>query len=378
MKKSLSIASACLMLISVLGVKSAHALDVPTTTYGPAMYDDSGKVITQVFRTEPISTNSHGHFADINIVVDSNYVVVGGGVMTDGQGSGQFVVSSRPTEDDDPRRLQYWFLDMKDHYHPDKSQIRGYAIGLRIQGVSASTLRNLITVYKTNEEQHFDGNLNYPQAEVDIPGGHVLLGGGMGAEDWGPGQTGMLAMNSEPAFNADGWYAAAKEHGYAYPMEIHAYAIGMPSQIAGVGELKSSRQISQPLMTGRVSSSIVLETNGHAVTSCGAGTTWKKTSGNAGQFITDIVPRPYLNRGGCQAKYKDIVWADTTTQSGAFLLGLKVKLRDGQGTGSSGSSGGSGSSGSGSSGGSGSGGSSGGSSGGLGPIGGGGSGGPMW
>ncbi|MGD0343059.1 MAG: hypothetical protein ABSA76_15265, partial [Bacteroidales bacterium] len=153
--------------------------------------------------------------------VPDGYVLVGGGAHAfDNTGSnpitgaGAFLTESRPNGS-----LTYWKGSSKDHITADQHYLTVYAVGMKIDGVSAVDLRSQISLDST-----VSSSANHPETEATVPQGYLLIGGGA-FDNYGTGYGNML-VKSYPK-NSTTWHVCGKDHRRTDPCTITAYAIGL-------------------------------------------------------------------------------------------------------------------------------------------------------
>jgi hypothetical protein len=150
-------------------------------------------------------------------VPTGEFVLVGGGAEIAGNfAPGALLTGSFPSFDD----KQTWVATSKDHIRPYSHNVRAFAVGLKLDGLSYLELRNLVKVgFATS------GVANHPTVSVPVPAGHAMLSGGAQTIFSGAGQ---LLTRSSPA-NVNGpWIASSKDHVLADPGRVRAFVVSMP------------------------------------------------------------------------------------------------------------------------------------------------------
>jgi hypothetical protein len=106
--------------------------------------DASGTVFVKYFYGDV----SCGDICYTSSLVDTAYILVGGFAYTEGTtGQGSYLTGSWPgfaSDYSDPNR---WYASSKDHLNPDPHCLHVVAIGLRLTGMSAKTLRNYVKIW---------------------------------------------------------------------------------------------------------------------------------------------------------------------------------------------------------------------------------------
>lgn len=160
-----------------------------------------------------------------SIVLPSDYVLIGGGASISCPPSpcgglnlfpSSFLTASRPDFANNA-----WFAASKDHVNPEAHYLKIYAIGVKIcfGNVSSTELRNYIQVFSSTS-----GVRNHPTTSVTVPSDFDMLGGGAQI-NYGNG-AGNLLVSSYPS-SSNTWTVQGKDHLFASPASITAYAIGI-------------------------------------------------------------------------------------------------------------------------------------------------------
>jgi hypothetical protein len=106
----------------------------------------------------------------VDCAVDSGYTLVGGGGYADGAGPGALLTLSNRYSDG-----RTWRAASKDHLAYDAHQLTTYAIGLRLDGVSAAVLRDRLSGFTMTQP-------NVPVASPSVGTSAPAVGVGSGAE----------------------------------------------------------------------------------------------------------------------------------------------------------------------------------------------------
>jgi hypothetical protein len=268
--------------------------------------DSSGTVTVRIKECPPTGFGEH---LTATCTVDSNFVLIGGGADVVGEGNpGALLTASYPDSS-----LTTWIASSKDHGLVFYHQLRTYAIGLQLAGVSATTLRNYM--YFTSGSSPFASER--PSSTAQLPPGYKLLGGGAIANYTGPG---LLLTSSRP----DGfqWVAEAKDHKYGESGTVTTYAIGITSgTIPGFGSL-DTLSTSAPTWapTGYGTASIATP-SGWVLASVGANAQYN----GAGRLLTDMIPfvdAPSNSSMGAMIRSKDHILADSGYTT-AYLIAIR-------------------------------------------------------
>lgn len=264
--------------------------------------DVSGKITIAVFgRVSPAASS---HNTDFAIAVPNDYVVIGGGGEGSSSTYGNLITASYPNAG-----LTAWLVSTKDHDDADPVRVRGWAIGLKIAGLTPAQVRSNISVTTATSAY-----AAHPDVTAVLPAGYVLAGGGIKVNWSGAGN---LATASAPS-DATGWRVRSKDHGTSSPATATAYAIGINSFIAGVGTISNvvnggtSGVAAHPAFTQGLS-------EGYALSGCGAFVNWS----GAGNLLWQIKPTsPGDGQTACTVASKDHRWSSQSSITG-YSIGLQ-------------------------------------------------------
>ncbi|MFJ4963323.1 hypothetical protein ACIP6P_12900 [Streptomyces sp. NPDC088729] len=227
--------------------------------------DRSGRITTAVFRRR--AGVSRSHCMDLRVGVDDDMVVIGGGAVGEVEPYGALLTASFPSDDG-----RAWVVASKDHAVPQPHRVTGYAIGLKIEGVSRRRLaEELLLVHRVRSEQ-----APHPAVSAAAPEGFTLIGGGIRA-NWHDGTAspgpGSLATASFPRAG-EAWTARAKDHLHSHPCTVDAYAVCLKSAFRIDGrDVSVDRHIRFAESSGETPAprvSTALGDTGHALTGIGA------------------------------------------------------------------------------------------------------------
>lgn len=233
----------------ISGKANNNALTGSTST------DQSGTIETELFFKD---TWPHKHkWTDEKVTVPAGYVCIGGGVITYGNGQGAFVTASYPSSD-----KKSWVVSTKDHVISNPHVIRVYAIGLKLDGVSESNLKNYINHYSAST-----GSAAHPTKSVIVPSNYTMIGGGAKVNWSGAGN---LLVTSGPV-NTSTWGAKSKDHVHHSPASLTVYAIGLSKNIPNYSNIQAQTYYASSYSsTGNGSVSLRVPNSDYAFTSCGA------------------------------------------------------------------------------------------------------------
>lgn len=266
--------------------------------------DSSGRISVAIFaRTAP---SALAHFTDFAIEVPSDYVVIGGGAEGREAPNGNMLTASYPNAD-----LSSWLVSSKDHQQADPVALRGWAIGVKIAGLSRQEVRDAIILNSS-----VSSYAAHPGTSATLPAGYVLIGGGFRV-DWSG--AGNLGVSSYPS-TALGWTVQSKDVRVSSPAYVRAYVIGIRDQIANVGNLRNSIGYTASAYAAHPAASTTLQ-GGFALTSCGAN--GRYNSARPGNLLWRIQPVDYGTSRVCFANSKDHIDA-SPGYIDAYAIGLQA------------------------------------------------------
>jgi serine protease len=289
------------------GIVDANASVIAASTTSTKLSehtDSSGRITIALFtRTAPAA---QAHFTDFAIEVPSDYVVVGGGGEGRDTSSGHMLTASYPNAD-----LTAWLVSSKDHLLSDPVAIRGWAIGVKIAGLSRQEVRDAITVSSA-----ISSYAAHPSTSTALPAGYVLIGGGFRVDWSGEGNLGVSSYpNATP-----GWSVQSKDVHVSSPAYVRAYAIGIRNQIANVGNLRNSIGFNTSAYAAHPAANTTLQ-SGFALTACGANGHYN--SSLPGNLLWRIQPVDYGTSRVCFANSKDHIDA-SPGYIDAYAIGLQA------------------------------------------------------
>jgi len=285
--------------------------------------DASGTIHVKYFWN---STGAAQHNT-LSVVVDPNYVVIGGSAIAFyGSGAGALLTESRPDFVNNA-----WIGSSTDHVQGDAHYLWVTAIGLRIDGVSASQLKSYISVTSATSSVS-----SGPFQSVTLPSGYVLLGGGATVNQ--PGSGGNLLISSYPS-SQNTWYASGHDQIQSGPASITTYVIGIQSSIPNFGNISSWQSPYGPVSGG--SGAYTIYNNGFIggwVPTCpGAVST---NSGSWGRMLSGIHVGPGVSlstsgNGSASFLFNDTQWGvdeffmskDHLHADGGTLTGYVVRIQ---------------------------------------------------
>lgn len=261
--------------------------------------DASGQVTVSLFLET--ATSPQQHFTDFPITVDPDMVVISGG------GRGDETIGALLTASYPDANLTTWFVSSKDHVDPDPHYLVGFAIGMKIDGMSRNDLRSAIQVLTLDS-----GVAPHPDATVPIPNGFVLLGGGFHVFWNGAGNLATASFPS-PSGAWTAWTARSKDHEISDPSFIRTYALAIQQSLP-VGTVSQVVQSTDSAIVAHPRSTAVLP-DGFVLTGGGAEVHWT----GAGNLLWELEP----NVAGFTAASKDHDVSDPSSIT-TYALGIQL------------------------------------------------------
>lgn len=234
--------------------------------------DASGTV---TIRVRQCAASAYLHAPTASCGVDSDFVLVGGGAEVIGEENpGALLTASYPD-----LGLTSWTASSKDDRISYLNSVRPYSIGLRLAGVSASTLRSNMRVVMAHSAP-----AEHPAVSAALPAGFVLIGGGAKANWSGEGQM----LTSTYPIDSTHWFAASKDHLAAEVGTVDSYAIGITTgTIPGFGSsLDVMTNVAYFYQSSGYGTAAIAEPGGWVGSSIGGDaryTSW-------GRMLTDLIP----------------------------------------------------------------------------------------
>lgn len=263
--------------------------------------DQSGRITVGVFRR--VSAPAQHHH-DVGADVPDGWVVVGGGAVATDRGNGALLTASYPNSE-----LTAWLASSKDHNAPESHILTCFALGMRIEGMTATDLRGAIHI-----ETGDSGWAPHPEATAKTPDGFILLGGGAKVE-WEPGP-GNLLTGSFPSTDRS-WTVRSKDHLVSSPANIRSWAIGLRRNLpvgTVVGSIRreDSGVSAHPSVAADVS-------DGFALSGGGANINWH----GGGNLLWRLEPTTDTTNQEFRASGKDHIVSDPASIT-AFSMGVRL------------------------------------------------------
>ncbi|PKK35588.1 hypothetical protein BWI96_15890 [Siphonobacter sp. SORGH_AS_0500] len=259
--------------------------------------DESGQIEVRVWEA---TSDAVSHPA-VAVSVDQGFVVVGGGARAFNPNGSQdpnaLLVESRPLNDG---TYSTWVARSKDHDYVYPHKLQVYVVGVRMTGVSTSTLISNMSI-----NENTSGVQSHSNTSVSVPNGYKLVGGGSRVNS--QGTWGSLLFRSEPDASLTTWSSGGKDHIITSPSSVTAYAIGMKPSIPGFGTIDFS--LANGYIMSNNSHILTTSTNVHqdkVLTCIGASTSWI----GKGRMLFAMYPESNIR--SITASSKDHKFADVT------------------------------------------------------------------
>lgn len=271
--------------------------------------DASGRVQVRI-KTCPWSQPSRRNVATCS--VDSEFALVGGGAEVEGNGApGALLDSSYPNS-----TLSTWTASSKDHSSAYDHRLRAFAIGLKLSGVSVTTLRRNLTRVVASSAS----DVQVPIAAAEVPPGYTLISGGAMAH-WDV--SGLLLTKSYPEAGLVRWNAEAKAHGSSELGTVDAIAVGIRNPFPDFGDLDVRIDAASTDATGGYGTAQVFLESGYVASGIGGRADWPAS----GRLLTDVLPiasMPNFEQAGAIARSNDHSDLAVGGSTHAFVLGIRA------------------------------------------------------
>ena len=290
------------VILAIVAIFSASQASAINSHQIRTQTDASGKITVAVF--ERIAGAAQQHFIDFGIDVPPGFVAIGGGLEAANQPYGNLITASYPNSN-----LSSWLVSSKDHSQPNPVKLKGYAVGLKVEGLSRDQLFSYITVNVNSS-----GWVQHPDIAAGIPSNYVMIGGGIKVNWTGAGNL-ATATYPETSFS---WRAKSKDHSQLSPATTQVFAIAIKRYIVGVGQFETniSSNTSSSAQHPGISTNV---SPGYALVGCGAEVHWS----GAGNLLWKLKPATQGSQHGCDAASKDHTHVSPATIT-AYAVGLKL------------------------------------------------------
>jgi len=269
------------------------------------VYSDISKLIEINIKTK---TSGQAHHPSVTIRADSGYLIIGGGAIANYNGYGQLLYESYPTDD----TFTKWTVSSKDHLKSDIASITGYAIQMRIVGLSPSELRNYLQINEKTSTLAAHPSV----AAYFYEGNRLLIGGGFKV-NYRNGEGNMI-VDSYP-LSDNSWVVQSKDHLRSNEAYITSYAISISNNIPGIGELEVTVDTEGTSLSGGPTEQKTVLERTYVIVGGGANVT-----GNGyGNML--YKSHPSLECNSWTAGEKDHIKGSEATME-VHAIGLRVKL----------------------------------------------------
>lgn len=250
--------------------------------------DGTGKITIKIFKSQRL----YGAKITAKATVEPDFVLVGGGAFIDGwsvSNRGAFIMESRPENN-----LKDWVASSS-HINPAECHfLTSYAVGMRLDGVSADVLRSKMKVFN-----QISGNSTSAISQLNINNQpYILIGGGAKSNSSAPLAASIAYGNS--------WYAATMptiQNG-----SVTSYVIGIDKNFVNSSRLEILQVGgNSPFPQSSLSSQSVSVSQGRVITSIGGRTLISSTAkrglvcnyldnGYFGTVITKDFEKPFTGQ----------------------------------------------------------------------------------
>lgn len=241
------------------------------------------------------SASSSGIISDFAVPVGSDEVLIGGGARINSTWTNStFLSANYPNE-----HTNAWVASAKPHLYPDIYTLEVYAIGLKLNGVSAATLRNYVDYH----DERAGGNYNHPPFGMPRKSNYYTLCGGIRVDS--PNHL-LFDNYYDPSNQA--WFARAKSHGITSYSDASGYMISISKgYIPGFGYLDVgySQGGAYSYGGGQVGVSTAYVPGGSVLACPGANINYS----GAGRLLTNISP----SGNAVTVRDKDLQYASSGT-----------------------------------------------------------------
>jgi hypothetical protein len=247
----------------------------------------------------------------------NGFVAVGGGAWAEAVSFGGFLTASYPRD----ASFTAWVGRSKDHVIGEAHTLHVFVIGLKAGDLTPPELRNHLSFTTA-----VSGVSTTPTAVAVLPQGYRLISGGAESLATGAGQL-LTGSSAGCAVAADGkaiddncrvWVASAKAHFFSNAAAVKAYAVGIRTLPAGLGELDIRYRASQVSGGGGLHAIDKVVSSDFVVSGIGGATFWN----GAGRMLSRLSPA-----GGDFVNDRVSIWSKDHLQAdGGSTIGLLVEI----------------------------------------------------
>lgn len=183
--------------------------------------DASGKITISLWTfTNPIPEAHNDIQVNVGDEEGGGWVCIGGG-GTGHPTPGNLLTASYPVANPEPANdWKSWRVSSRDHIKSDPFTLTGFAIGMKIEGLSRPEL-----ISNLKRTSSISNAANHPDHVCFVEPGHALLGGGFEVLDQ-PDGGGNLVTASFPDSSIS-WRARSKDESVPSESRIRVFAIGI-------------------------------------------------------------------------------------------------------------------------------------------------------
>ncbi|MBT5953799.1 hypothetical protein HOG98_03665 [bacterium] len=191
-------------------------------TPGVINTDSSGKIEILIIEGE---SSSDAHPSLVLTTPSDEWIMIGAGGHVKASEPGSLLYTTYPQDEG----LQSWVIQAKDHIRSSPGIIHGYAILMKVQGISKNELlKHMIVKQKTSTVT------SLPETTLALNSDYIVIGGGYRVNwEWDGSNAGNHIVDSYPVGN--GWRVQSKDHLWPDAVSITGYVIGIEKEISGLG-----------------------------------------------------------------------------------------------------------------------------------------------
>jgi hypothetical protein len=298
--------------------------------------DVSGLVTTGVWK----ATSLPGDYAGQQVVVPPDFVAVGGGAEGAEWPNGFLLLTSRHWEGNisPSNPQQSWIVEAQSNVPPQASPVTGYAIGLKIEGISYAALKAMVKFPEAFSWPDVPHPTVMSPVDVTYPQTRAAIGGGVLAHIFAdqfvtatlPQTLQQCYANNTCEQLVSGWIAASygrailkKDHINPRPGRVMAEITTLPKEltIAGTMYHVETWEIDANSPVAAHPSATVQLPLDFALTGVGAFVNWETSPTAAGNLLWSLKPL----QGGAAAASKDQMISSPASLT-VYAIGMKLVL----------------------------------------------------
>jgi hypothetical protein len=222
-----------------------------------------------------VTNEATGEHPQVDIKLPDGYALIGGGAVVTPQftAPGALITASYPDAD-----FTTWHAASKDQLVPFTHTLVGYAIGLKLTGMTKGQLISNMWIFSATSSI-----APHPDTSVGVISSDYFLIGGGAKIVYGSGE-GNLLVKSIPQGTM--WSVSGKDHGVSDPDSITAYAIGIKNYISSFGTLEVVQDSVATYASGGFGTANVTMDSTWVVASAGGNAQYN----GPGRMLTSILP----------------------------------------------------------------------------------------